>query len=391
MRHFGKQAFEAEKKELVRYALKSMDTVRLSNGLRETQSQRAVLPRELDADPDLLNFENGTLNLRTGEKTAHNPAQRITKLVHCAYDERARCPEFLRFVAEVVKGDQAKLLLRALGYSLTGHTREKINFVAWGPTNCGKTTLLELVREFLAEYSAVIMADSLMVHKHPDANAMSDLADLCGARFAMTSETRERQQLDEATLKRNTPGRGTIKAGRKYQLPFEFAATHKLWVDTNHQLMITSTGDDVWGRILPFAFGPRVPDDKIDKTLPDRLRAEIPGVMALLADEAKSWYVEGLGAVPEKIAETRKEWRKHADRVRRFIEESCDRGEGRSAFPRQLYRAYFEWDTAGGEKPLTETMFGRRLREMSEDLKITKEYDANGRDCYKGVEPRLFS
>ena len=349
------------------------------------------MPAELDSDPDLLNFENGTLDLRTGKLAAHDPAQRITRIIHCDYEENARCPEFGKFIAGVVRDGQAPLLLRALGYSLTGHTSEKINFVGWGPTNSGKTTLLELVRESVEEYSTVIMADSLMVHKHADSNAMSDLADLCGARFAMTSETRERQQIDEATLKRNTPGKGTIKAGRKYQLPFTFTASHKLWVDTNHQLVITSTGDDVWGRILPFAFGPRVPDDKIDdKALPDKLRKEMPGILALLCRQARKWYAKGLGALPEKVTETRSAWRKGADRVRRFLDEQCDVGEGYSAFPRELYRAYFEWDKTGGEKPITETMFGRRLAEIAEDLKIEKKPRQGGPSLLRRRETKAI-
>ena len=386
---FGVQAFKAGKTELVKHGLKSLDTAKLSNAIREAQDQRAVLPRELDANPDLLNFENGTLNLRTGTLSTHDPAQRITKIVHCAYDPDAKCREFGKFIRKVVRENQLRLLLRALGYSATGHTTEKINFICWGPTNCGKTTLLELMREFLAEYSTLIMADSLMVHKHSDANAMSDLADLCGARFAMTSETREKQQLDEATLKRNTPGKGTIKAGRKYQLPFEFTASHKLWVDTNHQLVITGTGDDVWGRILPFEFGPQVPDKDIDKTLGDKLRAEMPGVLTLLCRQAKLWHTKGLGALPKKITETRDKWREEADHVRRFVLDRCDRDKGCKAFPRELYRAFFDWEKGGGvEHPITETMFGRRLGEVAGEFGITKGHDGT-RDCYMGVKPKF--
>ena len=101
-------------------------------------------------------------------------------------------PQFLRFLERVLSADQRSLLLRALGYSLTGHVSEKCTFPCCGPTDSGKTTLLNLFTELIfPDYSTLIMADSLMTRAHQDANSLSDLADLCGARFVQTSETRE--------------------------------------------------------------------------------------------------------------------------------------------------------------------------------------------------------
>ena len=44
-----------------------------------------VTPDDLDADPFLLNCANGTLDLRTGELHAHDPADLLTKMTGAAY------------------------------------------------------------------------------------------------------------------------------------------------------------------------------------------------------------------------------------------------------------------------------------------------------------------
>ncbi len=48
--------------------------------LASTEASIAVTPDDLDADPFLLNCRNGTLDLRTGELRAHDPADLLTKI-----------------------------------------------------------------------------------------------------------------------------------------------------------------------------------------------------------------------------------------------------------------------------------------------------------------------
>ena len=225
-----------------------------------------------------------------------------------------------------------------------------------GDTDTGKTTLLDLLgnREIgiFREYSTLVMATSLIAKPNQqDATAMSDLADLCGARLAQTSEFKEGMVIDEALLKRLTPGNATIRGCRKYELPFSFRATHKLWIDNNYAIDMRATTDDVWGRIIPFTFGPRIPKDQIDKKLPAALRKETEGIFALLCRASRAWYRQGLGALPEAVVEKREEWRSNADRVRRFVDECCVPDVTTLTAPRDFYESYSLWDREGGERP----------------------------------------
>jgi putative DNA primase/helicase len=384
---FAAQAARTESKELKKFAKKSLNTAKISNSIKEGMDQRAVLHEELDFNRDLLNFQNGTLNLRTGEFfKIHERAHHITKLIHCDFDPNSTCEIFTEFVEQIVGLEQYPVLIRALGYSLTGHTSEKCIFVCWGPTNTGKTTLLDLFSEYIfREYSVVIKAESLMSHGKQDSNTSSDLADLFGARFAQSSETREGQKIDDATLKRITPGQGLIRAVRKYENPFTFSPTHALWIDTNHSIVTSSSGDDVFGRIIPFEFGPRISNDKIDRKLPLRLRSEICGIYALLTKEAQLWYTSGLGKLPEKITDVRAEWQDAANLVKRFVNEWCDFDIAAGTLGRPLFQAYELWAKEGNEPPMSETMFCRKMKELAKDLGTFTSTHSRQGSLYAGI------
>jgi putative DNA primase/helicase len=127
-------------------------------------------------------------------------------------------------------------LQRAFGYALTADVSEKSVFVLWGEKgNNGKTTLVTAFKAILDEYAEEISIDTLMSTKAQDATLRADLADLRGARFVTTSEVEKEHRLSEGELKYITAGMGNIKSCRKYENPITFKATHKLFMDYNHQ------------------------------------------------------------------------------------------------------------------------------------------------------------
>lgn len=223
MIEFLRQAVDANNEAAQKFAKQSLDSRRLTAMLREAEPHLVITPDQLDTNPDLLNFVNVTVNLRTGEQRPHDRTDMITKVIYFPYDPEAPCPVFMRFLYRIMgdgpdasENDRARAdrLVRylqiAIGYSLTGHTIEKVVFLLHGGGNNGKTTLLSLFLKILEEYAVLLQIDTLMVRRESN-NTQADLADLRGARFVMTSETEEGQRLAEGKLKRITQGMGKIK------------------------------------------------------------------------------------------------------------------------------------------------------------------------------------
>lgn len=238
---FLRQAIDSKNEAAQRFARSSLETKRIDHLLREAQTDLAISPAELDQHQHLLVFMNRTVDLRNGELGPHEREHYITKMVRFDFNPNATCNGFLAALHRLMGGgpDASELqqnragrlvgaLQKCFGYSLTGATIEKVVFILFGSGNNGKTTVLSLFLKLLEEYAALLQIETLMV-RHENNNSQADLADLRGARFVMTSETEEGQRLAEGKLKRITQGMGRIKATRKYENPFEFAETHKLY------------------------------------------------------------------------------------------------------------------------------------------------------------------
>lgn len=295
------QAIDRNNEAAEKFARRSLESKRISNALREAQSTLAVSPDDLDRDAYLLNFLNGTVDLRTGGLQPHDAADFLTKLVHYNYDPDARCDLFLGMLARlmgriaessVLECERAERMVstiqKCLGYSVTACTSEKTVFVLHGSGNNGKTTLLAMVLNLIPEYAVLLQIDTLMV-RHESSNSQADLADLRGARFVMTSETEEGQRLSEGKLKRIAQGMGRIKAVRKYENPIEFPETHKLWIDANHKPVIRGTDAAIWNRLYLIPFTVTLDRSEIDRELPQKLMKEAEGILAWIVAGAVHW------------------------------------------------------------------------------------------------------
>jgi putative DNA primase/helicase len=371
MLEFARQALTSGGETASKFAGRCLNTQRITAAMREAEPHLVVTVDQLDRQPYMLNFKNGTVDLRSGELLPHTADDLITKLVAHRYQADATCPQFLKFIGRVLP-ELEDYLQKALGYSLTAVTCEKAVFVCHGGGNNGKTTLLATVREVVGDYYAVLLQIDTLMARAADNNSQADLADLRGARFVMTSETEENQRLAEGRLKRITQGLGRIKAVRKYENPIEFAETHKLWMDCNHKPLVRGNDQALWNRLHLIPFAITIAAEEIDRELPQKLIEEAEGILAWMVAGAVRWHAEGLGK-PASVESAGLEWRADMDQFGRFIEECCVIGEFAQMRARAIYSAYRKWAEEAGEQPVMETSFGNTLRERGFTKKHTKQ------------------
>jgi putative DNA primase/helicase len=175
--NFLKQAIDrAAGIQVEKFARTCLDARRIASMLVMAESEIFIRPSELDTNAYLLNFLNGTVDLRTRELRPPDRSDYITKLAHYRYSPQASCPRWLSFLDQLMgggpdasEGDLARAcrmveyLQRALGYSLTGCTIEKAVFVPFGKGDNGKSTMLSTFRHVIEEYSVLLQVDTLMV------------------------------------------------------------------------------------------------------------------------------------------------------------------------------------------------------------------------------------
>jgi P4 family phage/plasmid primase-like protien len=334
--------------ELAKWAQKSEQLHVVEAALRALKTLLDVPMTSFDSSPWLLNCRNGTVDLRTGELKAHDPADRITRIVNLDYLPDAECPRFERFLPEVFP-DPATVdyVHRYFGYSITGSNREQTMLVHWGSGSNGKNTLLKAVRMALgAGYAMAGTAGLLTVDK--EASMIHEIADLYGSRLVTIDETSDGARLNESSFKRVT-GDDNVRGRHLYKSFFEYRPTYKLHLLTNHKPRVVNTDNGVWRRLrlLPYTQAFTAENGRIDKGLDEALEHELPGILAWLVRGAARWFAEGLRPCPE-VAKASAEYRNEEDMLGQFVAERCALDPVALTPVAALYASYAGWARENG-------------------------------------------
>lgn len=371
IRYSEEQLPRDRQQDAIKWAGRSLDQKRLMSLLRLAQPHCALKTEQLDTYPWLLNCQNGTLDLKTGELRQHDAGDLITRILPVDHDPNAECPTWERFLKEIT-GDDSELvdyLQRVVGYALTGDTSEHCMFLLYGTGANGKSTFLNVLAKLLGPFAKQAQADSLMVRRSE--GARTDIARLAGARLVITSEAESNHKLAEGLVKQITGG-DTVTARHLYQEEFEFAPQFKLFLATNRPPNIEGTDEGIWRRIHLIPFEVTFPPDKRDKTLPDKLQAELRGVLAWAVRGCLEWQKDGLQP-PESVLAATKEYRAESDVVAQFIDDCCSLDSEASIVAKDLYGSYQTWCEENGEGLVSKSVFGQRLKSRSLKQTRTKQ------------------
>lgn len=325
---------------------------------------------DLDADPYLLNCENGTLDLRTRSLRRHSPADRITRVTRGAYDPTGNREHWNGFLGSVLPDqDEREYLQRVIGQSVYGSVREHLFPVLTGSGQNGKGTAYGAITNAMGDYATIINPDILMTSERGGGGP--EMMTLLGARLVIGSETEEGRQLDAATMKRLTGG-DELTARRLYQEPVKWSPTHQLVYVTNHLPKVKGNDPAVWRRVRVIPFDIVVPDDKRDPELPEKLKHSAD---AILTWAVEGWYAyEDMGGMhePASVVNATDTYQTESDAVKRFIQDACISGPHYHAKTRDLFHAWTSWAAADGADPLKETPFAKELDRLGYEARRTK-------------------
>ena len=352
---------EAERKALADHAKRSEAKSRIADMIALAQSEPGipVSPVMLDADPWLLNVENGTVDLRTGDLREHRRDDLITKMAGTRYEVAAPAPAFGSFLDRVLpSAELQRFVQRVVGYCLTGDVSEQALLFLHGAGANGKSTLINAILAMLGEYGQQAAPDLLAAKTgtHP-----TELADLKGARFAASVEVEDGRRLAESLVKQLTGG-DRIKARFMRQDFFEFDPTHKVFLAANHKPVIRGTDHAIWRRIKLVPFEVTVPKKEQDPRLFEKLGAELPGILAWAVRGCSEWQRNGLGE-PDEVRRATEGYRSEMDVLAAFLEERCVLLRNAETQATPLYEAYRHWSDENGERPENQRRFGTRLSE----------------------------
>jgi len=200
------------------------------------------------------------------------------------------------------------------------------------------------------------------------------VARMAGVRFVAAIEAGEGRRLNETVIKALT-GQDTVTARYLYHEHFEFRPAFKMWLAANHDPVIRGTDLAIWRRIRKIPFTVTFSPDRQDKRMAEKLRAQLPGVLAWAVRGCLAWQREGLNP-PEEVTAATEAYRAEMDTFAAFLADCCNVKPGAEAKAAELFKAYKDW---GGDE--TQKAFGLRLKEHG----FTSDRGTGGARIWRGL------
>lgn len=313
-----------------------------------------------DADPMVAAAKGATLDLRAVVHRAIRRDDYLTMQLGAAYNPEADCPRWRQFLEEIFDNniELISFVQRAVGYSLTGDTREQKIFLLHGGGANGKSTFLKILNDLLGGYADNASFETFDANKRNEAS--NDLAKLRGKRFVTVIETEEGKRLAEAKVKSVT-GNDMITCRFLYAEYFSYYPTYKVWLAMNHLPVIRGTDNGIWRRILLVPFNQSF-IGREDKTLQEALDSELDGILNWALEGLRAWHQRGLDP-PEIVIKAVENYRGDSDQIGRWMDERCMQVPNLFLPSGKGYEDYKKWCGENGEEAVSQNKWSRRLND----------------------------
>src|SRR5262249_54056800 len=166
----------------------------------------------------------------------------------------------------------------------------------------GKSAYLNTLAGIMGEYHRTAPIETFTASSHD--RHPTDLAGLRGARFVTATETEDGRAWAESRIKQMTGG-DKIAARFMRQDFFEFVPQFKLLISGNHKPSFRGVDEAIRRRFLLLPFSVTVPEADRDPDLPEKLKAEWPGILTWMITGCLDWQEHGLGPPAAVLEATR--------------------------------------------------------------------------------------
>lgn len=329
--------------------------------LARSDRAHAALPEQWDAYPWHLNTTGGIVDLVTATVRPHDPLAYHTKITAVA--PGGECPLWRDFLKRITDGDDdlQAYLQRSAGYALTGSIREHVLQFGYGTGANGKGTYLNTLTGIMGDYACTAPMETFTAttgERHP-----TDLAMLRGARLVTAQETEQGRRWAEAKIKALTGG-DPISARFMRQDFFTFTPQFKLFIAGNHRPGLSGVDEAIRRRMHLVPFDVTIPENDRDLELPEKLKAEWPGILAWMLDGCLTWQADGLDP-PESVRAATEKYLAAEDTFERWRDDCTMPDPNAWEASADLWHSWKRWAEAAGEFVGTQKRFSQALEERA--------------------------
>lgn len=311
-------------------------------------------------------FENGVLDVATGEFGPHSKAHGFRTVLPYAYEPGAKAPRFQQML-DLVTGNDATLqaiLLEYMGYAVSGddYWVHKA-LVLEGEGSNGKSTFIQVLQDLAGKeaYSTC----SLKELDDEYARALFD-----GRLFNISDETPTKSLMDSSYFKAMASG-SAVTARAPYKEPFALYNRAKFIFSCNELPRTADTSYGLFRRFLIVPFNQTItrknnPD--FDPHLAKKLRGELPGVFNMALEGYRRLHHQGFFTVSDASVARVKEYESTINSSKAWVKDEVvllTNGHAEAFTPSQdFFDAYRQWCRSRELIPVTYDKFYKEFAKL---------------------------
>lgn len=301
----------------------------------------------LNADENIINFQNGLLYLNYMKLYPHDPNVLSTIQIPCNYNpDNKKVPVFTKFLQELTEDDKqkAELLLEYMGICISnikGYRMKQALFM-YGKGNTGKSQLKSLTEKLLGREN----------YSNCDLSTLEERFGTSQLYMKRLSGSGDMSFVSIKELKvfKCATGGDDIFMEFKGKDGFSFKFDGLLWYCMNE---LPNFGGDkgqwVYERIITFDCNNVIPPEKRDKQLLDKMYSEREAIINLLIPAI--WRVINNGykfSVPVVCLQNNEQYAEKNSPVRLFFKECCEKcgvlkAKSEECTTTKVYAVFKEW------------------------------------------------
>lgn len=232
-------------------------------------------------DPNYIVFRNGRLDIRTMEFADNDPLVFQTSYLNFNYDRyNTHCPNFEKYLESVSGGDPdiKELMLQTHGYIASCSMDAKSFFLFIGEGDTGKSLTIGLDTMFFPNDFVSTIELQALGDKFSTGN-------LANVRLNVGGDLPNKPLTPDVVKHvKGITGNDMMTAEKKFVQPFSFKPTCKLVFATNHPLVLQQRDDQFCERLVVIPFDNKIPKDRQDHDLLNKLRDELPAIFNMILE-----------------------------------------------------------------------------------------------------------
>lgn len=322
-----------------RFEVGSKVIAEVAKRLSEDVALQFSIEAACKAQEYLINFNNGVLNILTGEFTTDRSkwifdyVLNVNYVDHCTEKD---CPNFMHFIKTSAGLENLQCILISIGYAISSLLYVKKAIFLFGETDGGKSTLLI----FISNAVAPELVSNINFQQLSNGYFVIQLL---GKKLNISYDNSSKA-MDNEQMFKSIVACERISARALRENPIQFVPTAKLFFASNKPYTYKNPDLALYRRMIFIPFEYSVPAEKQDKDLLNKLEKERNVVFSLAARTLKEFVKSGYDFKMSPKAKAYLESRIAAlHSVDGFLDDRTVVDEAGSVSTAALYEAYKLW------------------------------------------------